>query len=186
MNLDDRKIIYDDNNLEFESFESQVPVPHNIFPNLNAATAFSNGIVGLTAPPMNTTPLVPVDINQLIGDEETDLEFPSEESEDILPQYNKKQDITTPKQPINKTITPCECDIMPQDILRDYDLALEIKDDYLKRGSSTKKINEIFSYLESRDCNILNALNEYRVPYPISKAIVKKIISISIDYIDKE
>lgn len=187
MNLDERKIIYDDDNLEFENFESQVPVPHNVFPNLATSNTFANGFVGLTAPPMNTTPLIPVDIKQLIGDEAANLESPAEENTEVLKQYNKKKEIKTNTKNDNKsTNVTCECQIKPQEILREYDLSLEVNDDYLKRGSSVKKINEIFSYLEDSDGNILNALNAYRVPYPISKALVKKIISISVDYIDKE
>ena len=183
MNLDYRKIISDNDNLEFESFSNQVSIPHNIFPNLASSNSLSNGLISLAAPPMNTTPLIPIDIQQLIGDEKTDINIPSQENIEVLKQYNKNQKSQSKR---TSSPVPLEGDIMPQDILKYYDLSLEINDDYLRKGASTKKINEVFNYLEDTDENIFKALNAYRVPLPISKAIIKKIINISIDYIDKE
>lgn len=180
MNLDDTKFIYDDENLEFEDFNTQIPVPHNVFPNLAPSDEVlkrSSSITGLTTPPMNTTPLIPINIQQLIDDKNTDTIPPSDTESDTLIQYNKPD--TSYSNKVSNP--PISGDPMPQDILRQYDLSIEKT---LNRGAN--KTEEIFSSLQNTDLNIMDILNEYRIPSPISKAIVKKVINFSVDFIDKE
>lgn len=188
MNLNDNKYINNDDNLEFESLSTQIPIAHNVFPTLRHNTQFRTGFVELNSLQINSSPLIPVNIEQLIGDETEDLNYPSETTPEDLYQYTQKNypNQKTATTQSNKYVSPQQGDLMPQDILREFDLNLEINDSFLKRGCSPEKIDAVFSYIEENDNAILGTLNSYRAPYPISKAMIKKIINITLEYVDKE
>lgn len=61
----------------------------------------------------------------------------------------------------------------------------DIDNDFDDRLTSDK-INQIFSKIEENNSSIMKSLEAYKIPFPVSKMIVKKLIALSIKYSSKE
>lgn len=100
------------------------------------------------------------------------LEYPTELNDDFLYSYNE------PK--INDRYLENSVNVL--DILRNFDLSLDYYSSESRKNTYTEnEINEIFSFIEKDNSGILAAMKAYRVPYPIAKLLIKKIIKISLD-----
>ncbi len=71
------------------------------------------------------------------------------------------------------------------DILRNLDLDLDEKED-LERAYSDNDVNKIYLKIEQKNPGIFATLYSYRIPRPIVRVIVKRIIKISLLYCDKD
>lgn len=101
-----------------------------------------------------------------------ELEYPSELDDDFLYSYNDAK--------VNERYL--ENIIDPIDILRNFDLSLEFSDtESRKNKCSEEDINEIFCLIEKEHAGILASMKAYRIPYPIAKLLIKKIIKISLE-----
>lgn len=72
----------------------------------------------------------------------------------------------------------------PSEILRNFDLDLDETTD-LERCHSKSDVDKIFAKIEKRNPGILATFASYRIPYPIAKVIIKRIIKLSLLYSDK-
>ncbi|GFZ31902.1 hypothetical protein CSC2_24280 [Clostridium zeae] len=61
----------------------------------------------------------------------------------------------------------------------------DIDNDFDDRLTSDK-VNEIFSKIEENNSSIIKSLEAYKIPFPVSKMIVKKLIALSIKYSSKQ
>ena len=105
-----------------------------------------------------------------------DLEYPSESDDDFLHSYNEPSlNQRYLDNPINAV-----------DILRNFDLSLDyISTDSRKNNCTEEDVNKIFDIIENDHSGILATMKAYRVPYPIAKLLIKKIIKISLDNCNK-
>lgn len=127
------------------------PYPENI-PNLDSKTQISND-------------------TSSNNDTSTDLEFPDELEDDFLYSYNE------PRIDDNYL----DSYVNPVDILRNFNFA-DDESDITRKGKYTDKdIDDIFASIEKNNVGILATMRAYRVPYPIAKIVIKKIIRISLD-----
>lgn len=111
-------------------------------------------------------------------DSETENEFPSETKESELYCYYN-------------SITPCtnekdqERVPSPSDILMNLSFDVdEILSD--KRSKTSIQSNSILESIEKNEPNIIAAFSSYKIPYPVTKVLLKKIIKLSLDYYDKK
>ena len=194
MNLVNDKFISDDENLEFEDFVSQVELPGSFISGLSIPQNVLDQFSNLASHPMVKMPLIPANVNSLIGDDFIDTSL---DNTDFLPQYNISLSRNASNEVTNQDVdcaTPdsvdTKCDdsdeLMPQDILRDFDLSPSPSKDVLNRSTNIKKVDKIFSYLEANNEDLINAMTAYRIPHCISKAILKQSISVAINFDDKE
>lgn len=99
--------------------------------------------------------------------------YPSETLEDELYSYNTN-DINNSNRDINTLIH--------LDILRDFDLSLDLDIKSNTRSDSGEAIDEIFEAIKSNNNDLIETLNSYKIPYPISSLLIKKIITLSLNH----
>lgn len=101
-----------------------------------------------------------------------DLEYPSEADDSFLYSYNE------PK--VNERYSDDSINII--DILRNFDISLEFSSDENRKNNCTEaEVDEILALIEKDNPGILATMKAYRIPYPIAKLLIKKIIKISLD-----
>ena len=71
------------------------------------------------------------------------------------------------------------------DVLRSLDLDLDETED-LERVHSDNDVNKIYSRIEKRNPGIFATLYSYRIPRPIVRVIVKRLIRLTLSYCDRE
>lgn len=102
----------------------------------------------------------------------TGLEYPSEIDDSFLYSYNE------PK--VNERYIDDSINIL--DILRNFDMSLDFSSSESRKNNCTEdEVNKIFALIEKDNPGILATMKAYRVPYPITKLLIKKIIKISLD-----
>ena len=158
------------------------------FPNLN----INPTPVPLTTSPMTElAPLTPypkniptIDSNTSLNEKSTTknnttnnnyttgLEYPAELDDSFLYSYNE------PK--VNERYTDDSVNIL--DILRNFDISLDFSSSESRKNNCTEdEVNAIFALIEKDNPGILATMKAYRIPYPITKLLIKKIIKISLD-----
>lgn len=70
------------------------------------------------------------------------------------------------------------------DVLRNLDLDLDETRD-LERAHSDDEVNKIYLKIEQRHPGIFAVLYAYRIPRPIVRVIIKRLIRLSLTYCDK-
>ena len=111
--------------------------------------------------------------------------FPSETGLPKLCYYSKESDdyisrntnfnMNTAKDTIPNTF----------DVLRGLDLDLDETED-LERVHSDNDVNKIYSKIEKGNPGIFATLYSYRIPRPIVRVIVKRLIRLTLSYCEKE
>lgn len=102
----------------------------------------------------------------------TGLEYPSELDDSFLYSYNE------PK--VNERYIDDSINIL--DILRNFDMSLDFSSSESRKNNCTEdEVNKIFALIEKDNPGILATMKAYRIPYPITKLLIKKIIKISLD-----
>ena len=102
----------------------------------------------------------------------TSVEYKSEVDDSILYSYNE------PK--VNERYIDDSVNIL--DILRNFDISLDFSSsESRKNNCSEDEVNKILSLIEKDNPGILATMKAYRIPYPITKILIKKIIKISLD-----
>jgi hypothetical protein len=71
------------------------------------------------------------------------------------------------------------------DVLRSLDLDLDETED-LERANSNNDVNKIYSRIEKRNPGIFATLYSYRIPRPIVRVIVKRLIRLTLSYCNRE
>lgn len=100
------------------------------------------------------------------------LEYPTEIDDSSLYSYNE------PK--VNERYLDESINIL--DILRNFDMTLDFSSSESRKNNCTEDdVNEVFSLIEKDNPGILATMKAYRIPYPIAKLLIKKIIKISLD-----
>lgn len=99
------------------------------------------------------------------------LEYPDETNEDTLYSYNESR---INDEYLNDSINHL-------DILRNFDLTIDFTSTSRKDDITEDDVNEIFDILESNNPGVFATLKAYRVPYPITKLLVKKIIKTTLE-----
>ena len=103
-----------------------------------------------------------------------ELCYYSNESENFLDR-NGNDNINTVKDTIPTTF----------DVLRDLDFDLDERED-LERVHYDNDVNKIYSRIEQRNPGIFATLYSYRIPRPIARVIVKRLIRLTLSYCDKK
>ena len=102
----------------------------------------------------------------------TELEYPTELDDSFLYSYNEEK--------VNKRYL--DDSINTLDILRNLDISLDFSlNDSRKYNCTEDEVNELFALIEKDNPGILATMKAYRIPYPITKLLIKKIIKISLD-----
>jgi len=71
------------------------------------------------------------------------------------------------------------------DVLRNFDLDLDETED-LERVYSDNDVNKIYLKIEQKNPGIFATLYSYRIPRPIVRVIVKRLIKISLSYCHRD
>lgn len=101
-----------------------------------------------------------------------DLEYPTEQDDNFLHSYNESK--------TNERYLDDSINIL--DILRNFDMTLDFSLSESRKNNCTEDdVNEVFSLIEKENPGILATMKAYRIPYPIAKLLIKKIIKISLD-----
>ena len=101
-----------------------------------------------------------------------DLEYPTEQDDSFLYSYNE------PK--VNERYLDDSVNIL--DILRSFDISLDFSSSESRKDNCTEaEVDEVFALIEKDNPGILATMKAYRIPYPIAKLLIKKIIKISLD-----
>ena len=108
--------------------------------------------------------------NNTSQNEQNQLEYPDEINPDDLYSYNESRDSE------NYIYTS----INPVDILRNFNF--NIDSDETRDNSTYKSIENIFDLIEKNNPSILSTMKAYRIPYPVAKLLIKKIISLTLKY----
>lgn len=98
-----------------------------------------------------------------------DLEYPDED-DDFLYSYNESR---LSNDYLDNLVNPL-------DILKNFDISLDFDSDVRKDTCTEKEIDDIFAIVEKNYSGILATMKAYRIPYPIAKLLIKKIIKISL------
>ena len=109
--------------------------------------------------------------------------FPSETGLPKLCYYSSESDEHTNRNAninIANDTTPTTFDA-----LRGLDLDLDETED-LERAHSDNDINKIYSKIEKSHPGIFATLYSYRIPRPIVRVIVKRLIRLTLSYCDRE
>lgn len=101
-----------------------------------------------------------------------DLEYPTEQDDSFLYSYNEAK--------VNERYLDDYVNIL--DILRSFDISLDFSYSESRKNNCTEdEVNEVFTLIEKDNPGILATMKAYRIPYPIAKLLIKKIIKISLD-----
>lgn len=104
--------------------------------------------------------------------ESTELEYPTELNDDFLYSYNEPE--------INERHSENFINVL--DVLRSFDFSVDCSPSESRKNTYTEnEINDILSLIEKDNIGILATMKAYRIPYPIAKLLIKKIIKISLD-----
>ena len=103
-----------------------------------------------------------------------ELCYYSNESEDSKSR-NTNFDMNTAKDTLPTTF----------DVLRSLDLDLDETED-LERVNSDNDVNKIYSKIEKGNPGIFATLYSYRIPRPIVRVIVKRLIRLTLSYCNRE
>lgn len=119
--------------------------------------------------------------NNSLSSSNTSVEnFPSDENIENLYSYNKSNPPTT-----TTTTTTNNRDDEIISSIRNLTCNLD-EDTDLCRNCSDKRINKIYSKIEEKNPEIISLLvEEYRIPCPIVKTLIRKIIKMSLQYCKK-
>lgn len=146
------------------------PYPKNI-PNIDLNTSLNNDNNNVKTPGINTNTNTNTNLFNP-NTNATGLEYPTELDDDFLYSYNE------PK--VNDRYLENSVNIL--DILRNFDFSLDFSSsESRKNNCSEDEVNDIFSLIEKNNAGILATMKAYRIPYPIAKLLIKKIIKISLD-----
>lgn len=100
------------------------------------------------------------------------LEYPSEQDDNFLHSYNETK--------VNERYSDDSVNIL--DILRNFDISVDFSSDKFRKNNCTEdEVDELFALIEKDSPGILATMKTYRIPYPIAKLLIKKIIQISLD-----
>ena len=100
------------------------------------------------------------------------LEYPSEQDDNFLHSYNEAK--------VNERYSDDSVSIL--DILRNFDISVDFSSTESRKNNCTEdEVDELFALIEKDNPGILATMKTYRIPYPISKLLIKKIIQISLD-----
>lgn len=100
------------------------------------------------------------------------LEYPSEQDDNFLHSYNEAK--------VNERYSDDSVSIL--DILRNFDISVDFSSTESRKNNCTKdEVDELFELIEKDNSGILATMKTYRIPYPIAKLLIKKIIQISLD-----
>ena len=105
------------------------------------------------------------------------LDYPNQTNENILPSYNKNSNF-----PDNNNSTNNNSRNIMLDALREFDFNEELDIDRDKNNT----IDTIYLKIEKDNQGTLALLQSYRIPYPISKLIIKRIIKSTLNYCKKD
>jgi len=111
--------------------------------------------------------------------------FPSETGLPELCYYsNEPEDFKSRNTNSNMNIAK---DTIPTtfDVLRSLDLDLDETED-LERVNSDNDVNKIYSKIEKGNPGIFATLYSYRIPRPIVRVIVKRLIRLTLSYCNRE
>ncbi len=148
----------------------------------------------MNMPPLNIIPQLPGN-NLNITSDNTNMDL-NNNDDDILYSYNKdssKQNNNSSSSSMGSmnmgyynNNTPFYSNTLNNpprilDCLKDFDLNIDRDIDAL-RNDSDDYIEEIFNNIEQNNPKTFNLLKAYNVPYPIQKLLIKRIISLTIDY----
>ena len=148
----------------------------------------------MNMPPLNIIPQLPGN-NLNITPDNTNMDL-NNNDDDILYSYNKdssKQNNNSSSSSMGSmnmgyynNNTPFYSNTLNNpprilDCLKDFDLNIDRDIDAL-RNDSDDYIEEIFNNIEQNNPKTFNLLKAYNVPYPIQKSLIKRIISLTIDY----
>ncbi|MGL5151144.1 MAG: hypothetical protein ACRC7N_11300 [Clostridium sp.] len=100
--------------------------------------------------------------------------YPNEEPNNELYSYNKNRELY---------LSSIES-IFIEELLSDIDYNYDEFNDDLNRACNSK-LNTIFKTIQDECPAIMKTLKSYKVPYPIAKILVKKIINISLENCEK-
>ena len=189
MDFNNEKISNSDNDMLF--------MPLNIKQELNPSNAFfplilsldglslslttNNTINNISMPDLKNSlamPVIPYPNNvpnlenttPIKNTEEINLEYPSEDNSDDLFSYNESR---SSKDLFDEAINPL-------DILRNFDLTPEFNE--YRSSDGAKDIEDIYAKIMEKNPGVLATLKAYRIPYPLAKLIIKKIISLTLKY----
>ncbi|AYE33488.1 hypothetical protein [Clostridium septicum] len=118
------------------------------------------------------------------------LLYPSEVPSDELYSYNKtgsckaNRVVDIPSTLSENLNSKFNEDLTHMNILKDFDFSMDDSSDL--RSSNCSNIDKIFKEIEDNHSGILGTFKAYRMPYPISSLIVKKVIKLSLEYSKKE
>lgn len=140
------------------------PYPKNI-PTLEESTNLSPNVNNSSKDEITTN----IPNTNTTSNNTFDLEYPDEDN-DFLYSYNESR--------LNENYL--DNLVNPIDILRNFDISLDFDSDIRKDNCTTDDIDSIFSIIEKDYSGILATLKAYRIPYPIAKLLIKKIIKISL------
>lgn len=100
------------------------------------------------------------------------LEYPTEQDDNFLYSYNEPN--------VNERYLDDSVNIL--DILRNFDISVDFSSSESRKNNCTEdEVNELFALIEKDNPGILATMKTYRIPYPISKLLIKKIIQLSLD-----
>jgi hypothetical protein len=145
-----------------------VPFSENNVPFLENSAPFSENVVPFTEnslPFTNNLYLNGFDNRSAIGDNFNKIKLSSTYWFNSL--FNNSTEI-------NRGYVPVPVQLF-EDIDNDFDDRL-----------TSDNVNQIFRKIEENNSSIMKSLEAYKIPFPVSKMIVKKLISLSIKYSSKE
>ncbi|GFP74899.1 hypothetical protein [Clostridium fungisolvens] len=145
-----------------------VPFSENSVPFLENSAPFSENVVPFTENSMpftNNLYLNGFNNRSAIGDNFNKIKLSSTYWFNSL--FNSSTEI-------NRGYVPVPVQLF-EDIDNDFDDKL-----------TSDKVNQIFGKIEENNSSIMKSLEAYKIPFPVSKMIVKKLIALSIKYSSKE
>lgn len=103
--------------------------------------------------------------------------FPSETGLPELCYYSQDLDDS-----INRSFNVADDTMITNfDILKNLDIDLNETED-LKRSDCNEDVNKIYSKIEKRHPGIFATLYVYRIPRPIARVIIKRLIKLTLEY----
>lgn len=75
----------------------------------------------------------------------------------------------------------------PSEVLMNLEMDLDLDElNGLDRTCCDNDINTIYSLIEKNNSGVFTTLSSYKIPYPIAKIIVRRIIKLTLSYCEKE
>jgi len=111
--------------------------------------------------------------------------FPSETGLPELCYYSNESENFDNRNAISSIKTAKDTIPTTFDVLRGIDLDLDETED-LERVHYDNDVNRIYSKIEQRNPGIFATLYSYRIPRPIVRVIIKRLISLTLSYCDKK